>query len=330
MRKSMMMVAVLAGILAASCEKTDWPVRPEDRPGAKATLRVSTDLQTKATGVVDATEKTINSLQVFVFNANGDVDAYKSGTGTALTLECTPGTKRVYAVANAPSLSTLMTETSLKHAASQMSHNAINNLEMVGSKSGVSLVAGSNNVALVLNRITSRVVVKKISNQMFSPQYQAQTFQVKAIYLTNVASSTSYDLTASPTTYYNQKQYLASPVDSLVYESIPSTTIAYGSSLATEHYLYAYPNPSTALTEGGTWSPRCTRLVIKAAVGSKECYYPINLPAPLLSNKNYVIDDIVITKPGSTNEDTPVTTAELSFSVTVSDWDDVSVGPKTI
>ena len=194
---------------------------------------------------------------------------------------------------------------------SELSANSLSNFEMVGSKSVT--LPQSEKVSIDVNRIASRVVLKKITRSFTSEALQALNFKVDAIYLINVAGNTSYDLSAAPAKWYNvaeNKNELAS----LLYDA-PASLITNGQSYSTAHTFYAYPNDLATNT---------TRLVIETTLGETKYYYPINLPE-MAANKSYEIEEVKITRPGSDNPDEPVSFADATFSINVIDWTVVPV-----
>ena len=292
-------------------------------------LSVSESYQTKATGVNPADEKRISNVQVFVFAEDGVLEAYQSSQNTSLQIRCTTGPKKLFVFANAPSLSEVDDQNGLKQKVSLLSDNYSGSFVMVSGQKDINLSSeGGNNVSVVVERIASRVEISKITNAMSSVQHQGKEFKVLAAYLTNVAANAPYDLATAPTDYYNKMGYQSSEVDALVYDNYSGgIQVNYGSSINTSHYLYAYPNPSVDETShGAPWSPRCTKLVIKASLDNVVYYYPIVVAAPLLGNHSYKIEEIKITRPGSKDEDTPVSFAECSFVITVSEWSQESLG----
>jgi hypothetical protein len=182
---------------------------------------------------------------------------------------------------------------------------------MVGSKTVTLPQTGT--VSIDVNRIASRVVLKKITRNFTSAALQALDFTVDAIYLVNVAGNTSYDLTAAPAAWYNvaeNKGELAS-----LLSDAPAAPIVNGQSYDTDHTFYGYPNDLAVNT---------TRIVIETTLGETKYYYPINLPE-MASNKSYEIEEVKITRPGSDNPDEPVSFEDASFSVNVIDWTVVPV-----
>ena len=299
--------------------------------GAETVLNLSVydSYNTKATGVNPADEKRITDVQAFLFGEDGALEAYQSSQSTSLQIRCTSGPKRLFVFANAPSLADVNDQASLGQKLSLLSDNYPNSFVMASGRKDLDLnSAGGNSVSVVVERIAARIEIAKITNAMSSVQHQGKVFKVLAAYLTNVAANTSYDLLASPTEYYNKMGYQSSGVDALVYDNFSGgVQINYGNYVNTPHYLYAYPNPSTDETSHGVpWSPRATKLVIKASLDNVVYYYPIVIAAPLEGNHSYRIEEVKITRPGSKDEDTPVSFADCSFTITVSDWSQQSLG----
>jgi hypothetical protein len=228
-----------------------------------------------------------------------------------LTLSCTAGERVVYALVNAPDYSAVPGKAALLAKVSELSANDLDNFEMVGSKTVTLPQTGT--VSIDVNRIASRVVLKKITRNFTSAALQALDFTVDAIYLVNVAGNSSYDRTAAPAAWYNvaeNKGELAS-----LLSDAPAAPIVNGQSYDTDHTFYGYPNDLAVNT---------TRIVIETTLGETKYYYPINLPE-MASNKSYEIEEVKITRPGSDNPDEPVSFEDASFSVNVIDWTVVPV-----
>ena len=328
-------LSLVLGLCAvmASCS-ADYVSSPENIQdtnlvGAVLNLSVTDSYFTKAASVNPADEKKISGVQAFVFAEDGTLEAYQNSQNTSLQIRCTTGPKKLFVLANAPSLSDVNDLNALTKKTSLLSDNYLGSFVMTSGQKDVNLSSGSgNNVNVVVERIASRVEIAKITNAMSSVQHQAKQFKVIAAYLTNVAANASYGLDSAPTEYYNKLGYQSSAVDALVYDNFSGgTQLNHGASINVPHYLYAYPNPSLDdTTHGGNWSPRCTKLVIKASLDNVVYYYPIVIAAPMAGNHSYKIDEIKITRPGSKDEDTPVSFAECSFTITVGDWSSQSLG----
>ena len=313
MKKSIFAFAAALAALVA-CNKNDVaPMQPQNQESlvpCELTVGIC-GAMTKATAVSADNEAKVNNLQVFVFRGD-DLDAYASvDNAQELTLSCTAGDRVVYALVNAPDYSAVPGKAALLAKVSELSANSLSNFEMVGSKNVT--LPQSEKVSIDVNRIASRVVLKKITRSFTSEALQALNFKVDAIYLINVAGNTSYDLSAAPAKWYNvaeNKNELAS----LLYDA-PASLITNGQSYSTAHTFYAYPNDLATNT---------TRLVIETTLGETKYYYPINLPE-MAANKSYEIEEVKITRPGSDNPDEPVSFADATFSINVIDWTVVPV-----
>ena len=313
MKKSIFAFAAALAALVACNKNEATPMQPQDQESlvpCELTVGIC-GAMTKATAVTADNEAKVNRLQVFVFRGD-DLDAYASvENAKELTLSCTAGERVVYALVNAPDYSTVPGKAALLAKVSELSANSLSNFEMVGSKSVT--LPQSEKVSIDVNRIASRVVLKKITRSFTSEALQALNFKVDAIYLINVAGNTSYDLSAAPAKWYNvaeNKDELAS----LLYDA-PASFITNGQSYSTAHTFYAYPNDLATNT---------TRLVIETTLGETKYYYPINLPE-MAANKSYEIEEVKITRPGSDNPDEPVSFADATFSINVIDWTVVPV-----
>ena len=314
MKKSIFAFAAALAALVACTKNEATPMQPQNHPETLEPCELTVGIcgaMTKATAVTTENEAKVNNLQIFVFRGD-DLDAYASvDNAKELTLSCTAGEREVYALVNAPDYSAVPGKAALLAKVSELSANSLTNFEMVGSKS-VTLPQAST-VSIDVNRIASRVVLKKITRNFTSEALQALDFTVDAIYLINVAGNTSYDLTKAPAAWYNvaeNKDELAS----LLYDA-PASAIANGQSYTPVHTFYGYPNDLSVNT---------TRLVIETTLGTTKYYYPINLPA-MESNKSYEIEEVTITRPGSDDPDEPVSFADASFSINVIDWTVVPV-----
>ena len=313
MKKSIFAFAAALAALVACNKNEATPMQPQNQESlvpCELTVGIC-GAMTKATAVSADNEAKVNNLQVFVFRGD-DLDAYASvDNAQELTLSCTAGDRVVYALVNAPDYSAVPGKAALLAKVSELSANSLTNFEMVGSKSVT--LPQSEKVSIDVNRIASRVVLKKITRSFTSEALQALNFKVDAIYLINVAGNTSYDLSAAPAKWYNvaeNKNELAS----LLYDA-PASLITNGQSYSTAHTFYAYPNDLATNT---------TRLVIETTLGETKYYYPINLPE-MAANKSYEIEEVKITRPGSDNPDEPVSFADATFSINVIDWTVVPV-----
>ena len=314
MKKSIFAFAA-AFVALVACNKNEaTPMQPQNHPETLEPCELTVGIcgaMTKATAVTAENEAMVNNLQVFVFRGD-DLDAYATvDNAKELTLSCTAGEREIYALVNAPDYSAVPGKAALLAKVSELSANSLTSFEMVGSKS-VTLPQAST-VSIDVNRIASRVVLKKITRNFTSAALQSLDFTVDAIYLINVAGNTSYDLTKAPAAWYNVAKN-NNELANLLYDA-PASAVANGQSYIPVHTFYGYPNDLSVNT---------TRLVIETTLGTTKYYYPINLPA-MESNKSYEIEEVTITRPGSDNPNEPVSFADASFSINVIDWTVVPV-----
>lgn len=323
MKNSIFMTMLVASVLMLSCAKTETETvgmlsSADGKIGV--TFSVEPPL-TKAT-VASEADMTVQSIQVFVFLGN-NLDVYGSNTGNSLTIQCTPGQREIYVLANAPSLDKITTKSALLETASQLRNSSVkdcNSFEMIGC-STETLSLSNTDITIPIRHITSRVVVSSIKKQFKSAALEALEFKVVNIYLVNVAGDCTYGGEQAPTLWYNKladcneiPEIVKDKVDAVVTASKPHTVT---------HTFYAYPNPTEEDSDSDMWSPRYTRLVIETKLGDDTFYYPVSLPR-IESNKSYNISEIKITRPGSTSPDKPVSYLDCSFTVSVEPWVDVS------
>lgn len=314
-----------AGLCSLACtkEKSDMTAGAESGNSlgepVELTIGISRPALTKSTVITDDNEVTVNSLQVFVFRDDA-LDAYAAAdNATAVTLSCTSGERAIYALVNAPDMSAISSKSALLETTSLLSNNSGDNFEMIGSKN--TTLPQEASVTIDVNRIVSKIVVKKITRDFTSAALAAQNFSVDEIFIENVAGDINYGLTSEPAIWYNKQRYAGEEPD-LTYDSV-GTEIIDGGNYATEHRFYAYPNDSEDSADE-IWAPRRTRLVLKTTLGDNVYYYPITLPE-LEPNKSYEIENITITRPGSANPDEPVTFEDCTFDINIQPWTVVPV-----
>ena len=310
--KQALLWVLAASALFYSCNKfesTEAPGPDEPRYNINVTLGgAAIEVETKTTGeasTVSANEAKVNSLQVLVFR--GDfLDAYGTANASSVSVSCTAGTRTIYAVVNGPNLSAVTSLSALESTMVDLSSNSTSSFVMVGSTSAT--LPGTGSVSIPVSRMVSRIVLKKISRNFTAASLQSLSFKVDSIYVVNAAGNFNYKLNASPSKWYNEGKDKGE-VTALLRDA-PGVLIANNSSYSTPHYFYVMPNSAASKT---------TRLVIVATLGTQKYYYPVDMPA-LQYNKSYEITGVTIKRGGSDNPNTPVTSSDISFSVSVNGW----------
>lgn len=279
---------------------------------------------TKVTGTED--ENKINSLQVFVFDHNGMLEAYAQGTSQSLSLSCSSGVKEVVALVNAKELTDVISLVDLEGRRTYLSDNSADSFVMEGRATPT--LRADSTVDIPVFRIASRVALTEVAVDFELSQHNKQTFQIMAVYLVNVAGDRTYLNGTGPETWHN-KMARESGAPSLTGVTLTDAYASVSSPYDKVHYLYSYPNPTKSDVSGGSWSARFTRLVVEAKLGGKLYYYPVNLEDGLKSNTAYDVK-LKITRPGSSSPDKPVDNVTASFSVSVQPWNDGVAVDETI
>ena len=311
--KQLLFIAPLVGGLAflPSCNKSLSQEAAEPQTESRIcelSVSATSDVQLKSTGTdetVKISENAIKTLQVFVFR-DGSLDAYGKGENTSsITLTCTSGSREVYALVNAPDLSSITSQEDLKGYLFDLNCNSSGSLLMYGNQSVT--LPGNKTVNISVQRMVSRIVVKKVTRDFEAAALASLAFSIKAIYVQNASGNGNIN-GDSNTKWYNEATGTAD-LPSLLYDKVTEGTIANKASYDVSHYFYTMPNKGS----------RATRLVVEAQLGDKTFYYPIFI-STMQANCSYEFNEITIKRPGSDSPDKPVSTSDITFSVSVVDW----------
>lgn len=329
--------AVLAALVSlCSCQKD--PIKtafsPED---GSEPVEISVNIASKGmTRAAGADELKVNSLQVFVFRTDaafaGKREAYASVSASTADLKITTGPRRIYALVNAPSLSSVATEEAFLAAKSQLVDNSEGSLVMLGSTGATAVNVSPTNHTFTIEvaHICAKIALGTVKVNFDDVSYAGKTFEVTRAYLANVAGETNYSLSATPsaTTYwYNQNIASANPIAAakatLIQEDFTgkSVTITSGSdsNISLARAYYAYPNTAAKLNSS-SWAPQQTKLVIEAKVDGIACAYPVSL-GNLARNTSYAVNLTVHrlgVDPDNPWEDVEVNTCTITVSPV--DW----------
>lgn len=318
MNKAILLLAGLAAAAAVSCNKTEGPAAiPGDDSRVSLTVDVGGPL-TRATGVTRDGENGVSSAQVLVFDASGKTEAYGKSGGGSVTVGVTAGAKTVWAVANYPGdLSGVKSADELAAKAVSLTDNSTTSFVMAGSSSAT--VSSSNaSVSVSVSHLTSKVVVDKITRDFSVAALASLPFSIKGIYIINAVGNQNLGGTASASAWYNKLGHKDSAVDALLYDSV-NASLANKASHSTVHSFYPFPNGSSSSSTSSTWSERRSMLVIEAAIDSETCYYPIFIEK-LERNRIYEFTSITLTRRGSSDPYTPVTSQDVSVTLKVTDF----------
>lgn len=224
------LIGTVAAVLAG-CNKTPGVGDVPAGKSAQLTITLTKSaVSTKATEAGTENEGKINTVDVFVFNSTGDLDAYDqfdfSSTPYSATnkpnLDCTTGSgKIVYCLVNGEwtkshLASTISTEANLKALVFSLDKNctsgatpALSNFEMVGSNTK-DFTPGANTISVSVKRAVARVRLQKITRKFSSSALADGQLKIKDIYISNAVGAYGLDGTVksgADNTWYNKYAY---------------------------------------------------------------------------------------------------------------------------
>lgn len=325
MKKSFVMAAAAVSMaaFAISCNKSE--VASEnitDGKTAEISVRVSSSAFTGKAVLSEDNERKINNVQVFVFRTNGALDAYTSSdTKSDIKLNCTTGSKTIKAVVNAPDLSSISKMEDLQNSITSLTDNSLTNFVMTGSEDLD--VKTDQSLTINVSRIAARLAIEKVSVNFTSQAYRNMDLKIHRIYAVNVAGNTSYDLSAAPTVWHNQRALQTGAPDAMLMDDVADVIVTEEKPYTTGSYFYVYPNKVSEEPQDEAASARPTRIVVETILGETTYYYPITI-GNIAANTKYTISNLTITRPGSLDPDIPVTSKECLFTISVNNW---SEGP---
>lgn len=313
----------VAALAVVGCNKDVVEQAPSSEEEVRLEVKIPSG-DTKVEGTDE--ENAVGSLQVFVFDHNGMLEAYARSSSNSLSLSCSSGAKEVVALVNAVPLTDVVSIVDLESRKSYLSDNSVGAFVMEGRSSPT--LRASSSVEIPVFRIAARVALTGIDVDFELDQHDGQTFQIKAVYLLNVAGDRTY-LNASKPSKWHNRMVKEADAPSITGVTLTDAYASKSSPYTGVHYLYCYPNPTSSDVSGGTWSARFTRLVVEAELGGKLYYYPVSLKEGLKSNTAYDVR-LKITRPGSSSPDKPVDSVTASFTVDVQPWSDGKTVNETI
>ena len=318
-------IAITATIaLLASCSKQECKAPVQ---GQISTLNVSVCGSTPLrSAVID--EAKINSLQVFVFNGN-QLDVYGSAAGSSLTLKATTGVREVWALVNAPDLSSIVSKDELKQTVSTLADNGLDKFVMAGSRPDT--LTQSSDVTVQVNRLAARINIQKITRKFSSAglaSLPADKFELRRIYAADVVTNNNYALTLNSGFVWKNSTLSGGSIDSsdqlLLRTPSAPVQIAQGASHEEDLSVYVYPNPTA--TQSG--DALFTRLVAEFRIDENIYTYPIEIEN-VERNRSYEIKELVITRLGNPSdgdnmidqgENEKIESFDLPFGIEVKPW----------
>lgn len=344
MMKKIFYWAMVAGVVLASCSKSEEVTSPEEEQIVHLKVKkagVYTKNSTNGVNGNDANDNTINTLEIFLFKSNGALETYKKYTAeqitaagglTNLEIKSTAGQKNIYVIANSKmdNWTGYIDESYFLERACNLASENYQNFTMSGSTSAT--ISGAGSVEITISRLVARVVVTGISTAFTGTPYQGQELRDVKLYLANVHSSKNFMGTgfASPT-ILNNGGYDASSnsgltISNMLYDVI-MPSIDDDNAYTTDHYFYCYENQTSSETS----SLKFTRLILEAKLNGNKYYYPVDINQEgfgyVAANAHYGVRrntsysfDFVITGPGVLDPSDKLISYTLTVNTSVSGW----------
>ena len=303
---------VLAAVACCACSK--GVTGSSDVKDEVVELNFSVPIAaTKVSGSV--VENEVESLQVFVFGADGQVQSSGIANENSLTLTCTTGEKRVAAVVNSPELEGIDNLNELNAAMSDFDDNSVGKFVMTGVDDMT--LQSSGPVEVVVSRLVSKVTLSSVTRNFKLSQHQNMDFELLSVFLTNTPYKFGLFQEIQSSELINENEsdmdVIKEACGELLYDDLGEISVEQDETVDVGNFLYCYPN---CFAESNL---RPAYLVVQARLGDGIYYYTVKLPT-MTNNKCYNVS-LTVTMPGSLTPDFPVKKEDASFSVTVSDWD---------
>lgn len=274
-----------------------------------------------------AKESAYTTAMILVYDkASGVLESYKPWTGTSVSFTLNKGVKLFYGVVNggADIASRAGTVTELLGNTATLKSD-VNGFFMIGSQEVN--VSGKSSFTITVKRAAAKFVYKNVSLNLDSPALSSQTFTIKGVLIINAPGDISYKAVHdnlgnyAPKIWYNQRKYVSSDCNSMLYANSVNQTVANGKSVTLNQVLYSYPNFTAEDSHSATWSPRKTRVCLECTIGSETVYYPLTI-STVEPNHIYTINSLSITKKGIPDPDGEWDDAGASGTIVIADWTD--------
>lgn len=341
MKKVFLAIACMAALM--SCQKFNQKAElnvPEltsekvqctfNLAGDAATVETkATGRESDAAGITD--EKAVNTLQVYAFTAAGNFVASGFVSGqSSLSLSVNAGTGyQFYALVNLADLTSSITSISDFDSVVANNLDADNgsaNFAMQGMIDNQTVSSEAKSFTIEVARRAAKVVLRKVTNSLPAG---SGSLTIESIFLENVVATEGLFSASVPTgaTWINkQGKSLSSRAWFCDVLSSPQT-VNNGGNYSTAHTFYAAANDTAEDSSEATWSARYTRIVVKAKIQGVDYYYPISFNTdalPALTPNSYIdITNLTIKHLGSDDPDKPISSEDVTLTVTVKDWSKV-------
>lgn len=338
MKRIVYIFAAAALVLSlASCQKEGPEAVASDRESVECLFTLAGDIDVPATKAVGlesdakgtAAEKSVRTLQVFVFDSTGTcvTSRYVANSGNLhLTVDAGDG-YTFYAVANLEDITAnVSTVAELLDRTTDVlgTEDGSSRFPMQGCLKDQTVNPNSKSFNIEVERRAAKVVLRNITNSL--PAEYGDII-VEGIYLSNVVTASGMFSDALPQEagWTNRMGvYDSLSVHDWLSDKLSvAVAVGRGGVYDIAHTFYAAANAVEEDTREEPWSPRFTRLVVRTSIQGVTRYYPISFGAelPSLKANEYIdITNLNIKSLGPLDPEKPITTEEVTVSVTVKDW----------
>lgn len=330
-------IFVASALSLASCQKEGPEAVASVKESVECLFTFTGDIDlpsTKAVGLESdakgtVAEKAVRTLQVFVFDSTGTcvTSRYVSNSGNLHLTVDADGGYTFYAVANleditaqVSTIAELLDRTTDVLATDEGSSR----FPMQGCLKDQAVSPDSKSFSIEVERRAAKVVLRNITNSL--PAEYGDII-VEGIYLSNavtVSGMFSDELPQEAGWTNRMGVYDSlSPYDWLSDKFSVAVAVGRGGVYDIPHTFYAAANAVEEDTREEPWSPRFTRLVVRTSIQGITRYYPISFGAelpPLKVNEYIDITNLNIKSLGPLDPEKPITTEEVTVTVTVKDW----------
>lgn len=342
MMKKIFYWAMMAGVVLASCSKSEEIVSPEEEQVVNIKVKRAGVYTKNSDGDngIDDNDNKINTLEIFLFKSNGALESYKKYTAAEITaagglsnleVKSTVGEKNIYVIANSKVTDWIgfIDEEHFLERECNLSDEDFQNFTMSGSTTAT--ISGAGSVEVTIARLVARIVVTGIRTSFYGTPYEGQSLRDVKLYLTNVHGQKNFlgSGFASPL-ILNNAGYVAGDnsdltIDDMLYESVASSIGDSGNDDA--HYFYCYEN----LTSEETATEKYTRLILEGKINGVKYYYPVDINQVgygwVSANEHYGVKrntsysfDFTIAGPGALTPDDKLVSYTLTVNTSVAGW----------
>lgn len=298
----------MAALTASGCCEKDVEILENDGNDELVTFSVSVPMpETRSVGDAEAGEKSINHLQVLVFNKHGVYEASAVADKGEVSVTCTAGEKKMVALVNAKEEVNVPDYESLADRPVYLEDSGEDNLVMLGDTTVT--VAAEKPITVEVSYLSSKVVLNSVTLNLDNQQHRELPFAVTSVFLTNVAGDRKYINPSTPSVWFHEGEYEPQNTLSFLHDQVNDGAITHGGpSYDTDHYFYCYQNATETRT----------RLVIETRIDKGTYYYPIELEE-LLPNTQYSYS-VVLTRLGADSPDDSLEKGTCTVNVSIKGW----------